>query len=42
MAAAELAKQLQKPNLHEVLKTKTILNLLPFTEALSIYIKGAK
>ena len=42
MAAAELAKQLQKPNLHEVLKTKTILNLLPFPEALSIYIKGAK
>ena len=42
MAAAELAKQLQKPNLNEVLKTKTILNLLPFPEALSIYIKGAK
>lgn len=42
MAAAELAKQLSRPNLHEVLKTKTILNLLPFTEALSIYIKGAK
>ena len=42
MAAAELAKQLQRPNLHEILKTKTILNLLPFPEALSIYIKGAK
>ena len=42
MAAAELAKQLSRPNLHEVLKTKTILNLLPFPEALSIYIKGAK
>jgi hypothetical protein len=42
MAAADLAKQLCRPNLHEVLKTKTILNLLPFPEALSIYIKGAK
>ena len=42
MEAAELAKQLSRPNLHEVLKTKTILNLLPFPEALSIYIKGAK
>jgi hypothetical protein len=42
MEAATLAKQLSRPNLHEVLKTKTILNLLPFPEALSIYIKGAK
>ena len=42
MAAADLAKQLCRPNLDEVLKTKTILNLLPFPEALSIYLKGAK
>lgn len=42
LEAAVLANQLRRPNIHEVLKTKTILNLLPFPEALSIYIKGAK
>jgi hypothetical protein len=42
MEAATLAHQLQRPNIHDLLKTKTILNLLPFNEALSIYIKGAK
>lgn len=42
LEAAVLAAQLRRPNIHEVLKTKTILNLLPFPEALSIYIKGAK
>ena len=42
MTAAALAVQLVRKDLYEKLKTKTILNLLPFTEALSIYIKGAK
>ena len=42
MTAAALAVQLNRTDLYEKLKTKTILNLLPFTEALSIYIKGAK
>jgi len=42
MAAADLAVQLVRADLYEKLKTKTILNLLPFPEALSIYIKGAK
>jgi len=42
LEAEVLAKQLRRPDLHQVLKTKTILNLLPFPEALSIYIKGAK
>jgi hypothetical protein len=42
LEAAVLAAQLKRTDIHEVLKTKTILNLLPFPEALSIYIKGAK
>jgi len=42
MPAAALATQLNRTDLYEKLKTKTILNLLPFPEALSIYIKGAK
>lgn len=42
MTAAALAVQLVRKDLYEKLKTKTILNLLPFPEALSIYIKGAK
>jgi hypothetical protein len=42
MDAAKLAIQLKRKDLYEKLNTKTILNLLPFTEALSIYIKGAK
>ena len=42
MTAAALAVQLVRADLYEKLKTKTILNLLPFPEALSIYIKGAK
>ena len=42
MTAAALAVQLNRTDLFEKLKTKTILNLLPFPEALSIYIKGAK
>jgi hypothetical protein len=42
MPAATLAVQLVRADLYEKLKTKTILNLLPFPEALSIYIKGAK
>jgi hypothetical protein len=42
MKAAALAVQLVRADLYEKLKTKTILNLLPFPEALSIYIKGAK
>lgn len=42
MTAAALAVQLVRIDLYEKLKTKTILNLLPFPEALSIYIKGAK
>ena len=42
MNAATLAAQLTRADLYEKLKTKTILNLLPFPEALSIYIKGAK
>ena len=42
MPAAALAVQLVRADLYEKLKTKTILNLLPFPEALSIYIKGAK
>jgi hypothetical protein len=42
MTAAALAVQLVRKDLYEALKTKTILNLLPFPEALSIYIKGAK
>ena len=42
MDAAKLAIQLKRKDLYEALKTKTILNLLPFPEALSIYIKGAK
>jgi predicted RNA methylase len=42
MTAAALAVQLNRTDLYEKLKTKTILNLLPFPEALSIYIKGAK
>jgi len=42
LEAAVLAAQLKRTDIHEVLKTKTILNLLPFSEALSIYIKGAK
>jgi hypothetical protein len=32
---------LAKPNIQETLKTKKILNLLPFAEALSIYRRGA-
>ena len=40
--AAVLAAQLKRADIYERLKTKTILNLLPFPEALSIYIKGAK
>lgn len=40
--AAVLAAQLKRSDLYDRLKTKTILNLLPFPEALSIYIKGAK
>jgi predicted CXXCH cytochrome family protein len=42
MNAVALATQLNRTDLFEKLKTKTILNLLPFPEALSIYIKGAK
>jgi len=42
LEAEVLAAQLKRTDIHEVLKTKTILNLLPFSEALSIYIKGAK
>ena len=42
MEAATLAHQLKRADIYQVLKTKTILNLLPFNEALSIYIKGAK
>jgi len=42
LEAAVLAAQLKRADIHEVLKTKTILNLLPFSEALSIYIKGTK
>jgi predicted RNA methylase len=42
MTAAALAVQLVRKDLYEKLKTKTILNLLPFPEALSIYIKGEK
>jgi hypothetical protein len=39
---ALLAHQLKRADIYQVLKTKTILNLLPFNEALSIYIKGEK